>query len=100
MKKHFLALSLAVAMLVGFNLNASAQRNYVNERPVVHATVKTAKPSSDHKWVADEYAYRGGKYEQVPGHWEVPPAGHKKWIAGHWEKEEGHGHFWVPGTWR
>ena len=87
-------------MLTVFSLSAKAQRAYVDVRPQVSVHMRTEAPSHAHILVSDEWVFRGGRYENVPEHWEVPPRGHKHWVSGQWRHQEGHGHYWTAGHWR
>jgi hypothetical protein len=50
-------------------------------------------------WIGPEWAWRGGRYVEVPGYWERPHRHHYAWIPGHW-RYAGRGYRWVPGHWR
>ncbi len=97
MQKLFIATVFAAGLTLG-GLNAEAQHNYVKDHPVAHSVKRPPAPSKSHVWVGSEFSYNGGKYAEVPGHWEVPPHGHRAWVAGHWAKES-RGSYWVPGHW-
>jgi len=100
MKKYLLSIVVLVAITLGFSQSANAQeRNYVKVRPSISLTVRPARPSRAHIWIGDEWAWRGGAYVHVGGHWDVPPPHHKVWVAGYWKQVRGHGHYWVAGHW-
>lgn len=99
MKRHFVSLFVMVALLMVYSQSANAQRVYVDIRPHASVVVRTHAPSQHHVWVSDEWTLRGGRYENVPQHWETPPPNHKRWTSGQWKKEKGHGHYWAPGHW-
>ena|ERR1700722_3278997 len=98
MQKVILAVLLSAGILLLGATEASAQHVYVKERP--HATVvtKPTRPSAKHVWVGAEWTERDGKYVEAPAHWDLPPAGHSRWVAGHWA-HEARGSYWIPGHW-
>ncbi len=100
MKKYLLALFMTMVLWAGFSQLAVAQHFYVKVRPAPVVVVRPPAPSPRHVWVEDEWAWRGGTYVRVGGHWELPPRRHHIWVAGRWVHEGNHGHYWVPGHWR
>jgi hypothetical protein len=99
MKKHFLAVFVIVVLGMGSFQSLTAQKVYVNVRPHASIVVRTPAPSRSHVWIGDEWTVRGGKYENVPQHWETPPSNRRHWAPGQWRKENGHGNYWVKGHW-
>lgn len=99
MPKVFFAVLFSAGMLLLGTERADAQHVYVKVVP--HETVvrRPAPPSPKHVWIGAEWRDRGGRYEEVPGHWEMPPHGHKAWVPGHWVREP-RGSYWVAGHWR
>jgi hypothetical protein len=95
MKKKFFFIALMAAGLVVFSNESKAQ--YVKIRPTVVVRETPPRPSPQHVWIAPEWQWRNGRYEQVPGRWEAPRRGHS-YIAGHWAKKR-RGYQWVPGHW-
>lgn len=98
MKKHFLRLSMVVALLLASGYSVNAQ--VVRERPRGHTEVEVrpARPSARHYWREGEWEWRGGAYVWAPGIWIVPEHGNV-WVRGHWRRRPG-GEVWVPGHWR
>ena len=50
-------------------------------------------------WIGPEWAWRGGRYECVPGYWAKPQRYGSIWVPGHW-KYNRRGYIWVPGRWK
>jgi hypothetical protein len=96
--KNLMVTALLGTALSLATLSASAQHDYVKERPHEHVAQRPARPSAQHVWVGTEWQYNNGHYEQVEGHWDTPPHGHRGWTGGHWVKER-RGSYWVPGRW-
>jgi hypothetical protein len=97
--KNLLVTALFGTALSLATLTASAQHHdYVKSRPTAHSMKRPARPDAHHVWIGTEWHFNGGKYEEVPGHWDAPPHGRHNWVAGHWVKER-RGSYWVPGHW-
>lgn len=99
MKKYFVSFVVMIFLFTGYSQTASAQRSYVRDRPRAAVVIRTEAPSRNHIWVSDEWTYRGGRYENVPRHWEVPPANRRHWVGGKWRNERGRGNYWISGHW-
>jgi hypothetical protein len=56
-------------------------------------------PFSGAIWIGPEWAWRGNRYECVPGYWAKPIHSRARWIPGHWQRSR-RGHLWVAGYWR
>jgi len=98
MKKHFSKLVILAVLVVASSVSASAQV-YVNVRPTYTHVVRPAPPSRAHIWVEEDWAYRGGRYEPVGGHWVMPPRPGSVWVPGRWVHAR-RGYQWMPGRWR
>ena len=97
MKKILLKWS-AIILIAGLSTTAaSAQHFYVNIRPSVTVVARPPAPSPQHVWIQPEYAWRGGRYEQVQGYWAQPQHG-QRWIPGQWRTSR-FGNEWIPGHW-
>ena len=81
---------------IGVNLRMHRPANYEhNER--FHPN----RPSPRHRWVAEEWVWRGGTYVYTPGYWALPPRPNAYWVPGHWTRRTYHpGYRWVPGHWQ
>ncbi len=55
-------------------------------------------PYPDAVWRPGYWAYRGGGWVWIPGHWARPPRPYAHWVPGHWEPRGG-GWFWIDGHW-
>ena len=100
MKKYLVSLIVMLVLFGGYAQYVSAQTHYVNERPKATVVIRTTAPSKTHVWVSDEWNWHGGRYENVPQHWEAAPAHHKHWVSGEWKHRSHHGNYWVPGHWK
>jgi hypothetical protein len=98
MQRVLFAAFFSTALLLG-GLSASAQtHHYVKNHPEERAMQRPDAPSAHHVWVGSEWNWSNGKYVEKPGHWTLPPHGHKEWSEGHWAKGD-KGEYWVPGRW-
>lgn len=98
MKKTILKFA-AIILIAGFTSTAaSAQHFYVKIRPSLTVVDnRPSPPSPRHVWVDREWAWRHGRYEQVPGYWAAPPEG-RTWVSGHWRNTR-YGSEWIGGHW-
>jgi hypothetical protein len=99
MKKRLSGLFVFAFLMIGISLSAGAQTIYVKVRPPVPVVVRTAPPSPNHVWVAEEWRPSGAGYVYSGGYWAAPPYHGAVWIPGHW-KNHTNGQYWVPGHWR
>lgn len=95
-------LILVFAVVLGLSaMKANAQ--YVRVRPNfsigVHIGAPNPAPYTGAIWVAPEWRWRGGRYVEVPGHWERPHRHRDMWVPGHWQDTR-RGYRWIPGHWR
>ena len=101
MKKIILSMLVLGGLTVLTATKADAQ--YVRVRPSfsvnVHVGAPGPAPYADGVWVAPEWAWRGGRYVEVPGYWAHPARPRAVWVSGHW-RHHPRGHRWVPGHWR
>jgi len=89
-------------LLLGLGVtNANAQ--YVRSRPGFSIGVTIGAPGPvpyrGAVWIGPEWAWRGGRYVEVPGYWGRPGHRGAAWIPGHW-KYNRRGYRWIPGHWR
>jgi hypothetical protein len=96
--QKFLAAALIGASLSLTALNASAQHYYVRDRPHEHVITRPTRPDAQHVWIGTEWHWNNDHYEEVPGHWDMPPNSRRVWVAGHWIKQR-RGSYWVAGHW-
>lgn len=98
MQRVLFAALFSTALLLG-GATANAQtHHYVQKHPEERTMSRPDAPSSKHVWVGSEWTWGNGKYEEKPGHWALPPHGHKHWSDGHWAKGD-RGEYWVQGHW-
>jgi hypothetical protein len=98
MKKVFFMTLLSAGMFAFATRVEAQQHYYVKVRPHTHEVRRPPAPSHNHVWIGSEWNWRDGKYVESPGHWEVPPRGHKRWVEGHWAKAS-RGSYWITGHW-
>ena len=81
-------------------LKADAQ--YVRTRPGFSVNVSVGAPGpapySGAVWIGPEWAWRDGRYVEVPGYW-ARPGRHRGWAVGQWRHGR-RGYHWAPGHWR
>ncbi len=77
---------------------SSAQRIYVNVRPVAPVVVRPVAPRPEYLWVEPEWVWRGGRYVYVNGYWAAPRVGYR-YTPGYWRHTR-RGEVWVVGGWR
>jgi len=56
-------------------------------------------PGRSHVWINGYHRWDGRGYVWVPGHWDVPPRPHRRWVEHRWVKRHG-GYVFVEGHWR
>jgi hypothetical protein len=99
--RKILFLFLAVSLFT--IANSQAQQIIVKvhpARPRGYTTVRPARPSPHHVWVAEEWRPSGSTYAYQAGHWEVPPHNGAVWVPGYWKHHaSGRGDYWVAGHW-
>jgi WXXGXW repeat (2 copies) len=80
---------------------AADTRVYVRVNPP-RAIVETrgVRPSRQHVWIAGFHRWDGRAYAWVPGRWDLPPAGNRRYSNGHWARDRHNGYYWVDGRWR
>jgi hypothetical protein len=62
--------------------------------------VVAVRPAREAVWVEGYYLYAGrGRYEWVPGHWEIPPRGYRTYVRPGWARQGG-SYVYVRGYWR
>jgi len=66
--------------------------------PEPRVEVYGSPPSPDAVWRPGHWAYRGGGWVWIAGHWARPPRPHAHWVPGHWESSGG-GWVWIDGRW-
>jgi hypothetical protein len=56
-------------------------------------------PERGYVWINGYHRYEGDRYVWVPGRYERPPQGHRRWVAHRWQHRHGQ---WVmtEGRWR
>ena len=62
--------------------------------------VVAVRPARQAIWVQGYYLYVGrGRYEWVPGHWEIPPRGYRTYVRPGWARQGG-SYVYMRGYWR
>ena len=67
--------------------------------PRVLVEKRPPPPSRNHVWVTGYHRWDGKAYQWQGGRWEVPPAGHRKWVAHRYVRRNG-GYVLVEGHWQ
>ena len=95
MKKTLLVVASFLAVIL-----SSCSAEYVATNPGYGPDVAVGiAPGPNYYWVGREYAWRGGAYVEVPGHWAIPPRQGYTWVAGSWSHGR-RGYHWNQGHWR
>jgi hypothetical protein len=93
-------LVLASALACAVNPPPRVGVAYVSTRPpVARVEVIPIRPGAAHIWIAGYWGWRAQQYAWVPGRWDVPGPGFRRWENGRWMHDR-HGWFWVEGRWR
>lgn len=61
--------------------------------------VRSRAPGRNYVWIEGHHDWRGNAYAWVPGRWEAPSAGYRRYQRGEW-KHDRNGWYWVEGRWR
>jgi hypothetical protein len=68
--------------------------------PAPPREVVAVRPAREAIWVEGYYLYVGrGRYEWVPGHWEIPPRGYRTYVRPGWQRQ-GNTYVYIRGYWR
>jgi len=97
-KLHMKKIIIVGIMLLGLSIfKANAQ--FVRAKPAFSIGVSVGAPGpapyGGAIWVGPEYAWRGGTYVVVPGHWD---RGRGSWHSGSWVPKR-NGYHWKKGHW-
>jgi len=99
MKKYVLQVAvLALLAVAGSSTSASAQV-YIKVHPAWAPVRRPPPPSPRHVWIDEDWAYRGGRYVSVGGHWASPPHPGYVWVGGRWDHDGRRGDRWIAGRW-
>jgi len=90
---------VVLVVAASFAATTASAQVYVTVRPTYAPVVRPAAPSPAHVWIEEDWAYRGGRYVAVGGHWVAPPHPGWVWIPGRWVQSR-RGWRWIPGHWR
>ncbi|MBN9380544.1 MAG: YXWGXW repeat-containing protein [Chitinophagaceae bacterium] len=82
-----------------FTFSSVSAQVYVTVRPTYAPVVRPVPPRPNYVWIEEDWAYRGGHYVAVGGHWVAPPRPGVVWIPGRWVQSR-RGWRWIPGHWR
>ncbi len=59
----------------------------VQSPPAAQQEVPSARPSSEHVWVAGYWTWSNNQYQWLAGHWEIPPRSGATWVPPRWQPE-------------
>ncbi|MDE2238769.1 MAG: YXWGXW repeat-containing protein [Rhodospirillales bacterium] len=102
--RMFMGAMLAVPMLAGLSLPASAQPvppyppGYMAPPPLRMGPPLPPLPGPGFIWVPGHWNWNGIRYHWVRGHYVRRRAGWHHWVTGHWAVIRG-AWRWVPGHW-
>jgi len=83
------------AQEIGVTLQLSRPPQYEQNE-----TVHPPRPTPNNMWVAEEWAFRYGKWVYVPGRWAIPPSPGTYWERGKWRRTNNGTYVWSKGHWR
>jgi len=67
--------------------------------PAAIVETAPARPGPNFVWIKGYHRWDGNAYVWVPGRWEVPPHGRRRWVEHRWVRRGDHWVF-VEGRWR
>lgn len=88
-------------VVISFTSPLTAQHVRVRLKFPINISIGSRGPApfAGAVWIGPEWAWRGNRYECVPGYWAKPMHPRAVWVPGHWQRNR-RGHFWVGGYWR
>lgn len=98
MKKYVLNLVILSCLVFAAGTYSASAQVYVSVHPVWAPVRRPPPPSPRHIWIDEDWAYRGGRYVAIGGHWAVPPRPGFIWVPGRWDHGR-RGDRWMPGRW-
>jgi hypothetical protein len=96
------ALVIAALVLTGCVIYARPRTDvvYVVRRPPPERVeVIVVAPGPAYVWIAGHWAWREPEFFWMPGRWDRPGPGFRRWEKGRWDHDR-HGWFWIEGRWR
>ena len=97
-----LVLVLVAGVSAGCVMNAPPRVGVVyitRQPPVERVEVISAAPAVGFVWIRGWWAWRGAKFEWMPGRWERPIEGRREWVPHRWVHDR-NGWYLVDGHWR
>jgi hypothetical protein len=67
--------------------------------PPVRVETYGPAPSPGDIWINGYWGYGTNSYVWIPGRWDRPPRGRRRWEDGRWERH-GDRYRWYDGRWR
>jgi len=97
LKKNFLKLMIVGGILLTGSITARAQIVVVRPHAYIEVGARPSRPTPRHYWRDEDWEWRGGAYQRVPGGWEERDRP-GRWHKGYWGREKG-GERWHGGHW-
>lgn len=93
------AAALAACSWMGATVATAAPAIVITEAPPAPRVEVVPAPRANRVWVEGHYAWRGGQYAWVPGHWQGSRRG-MQWEQARWEQRPDGSWVFVEGHWR
>ena len=91
-----------VVVVLGISVIQS-DAQYLKRKPGFSISINIDAPGPppypDAVWITPEWAWRGGQYVEIPGHWDRVRHPRVRWEQGQWVREK-KGYCWKGGRWR
>ena len=92
-----------IIVLLGLSqIKADAQ--YVRRKPGFSVNISVGAPgpppNTGAVWVEPGWAWKHGRYVEVPGYWVKTPRHGSHWVPGRWVYTNHRGYRWNNGRWR
>ena len=89
---------LLLVLAVSISLTSCEGSYFVTAQPSEPVYERPVAPYDGAIWIDGDWAWRGGNYDYVRGHWDRPRAG-RVWVRGSWENTN-RGYRWHRGHWQ
>jgi hypothetical protein len=93
--KGVLVVTLTLSIMVSLQ---NCKSHYVAQVPIETVQIRPAMPYANAVWIDKEWAWKEGRYSEVPGYYREPRL-YRTHYVGQWENTP-RGHRYVKGRWR